>query len=282
MKIFITGATGFVGSHFLNQAHAAGHEIVAQRRPGSLPRIALDRQPTWVDRPLDGEFEAELQGCKVFVHLASHTPNPPYDTLANCLRWNVQASLALAEQARCAGVERFLVAGSCFEYGRSAQRYERIPVDAPLEPTLSYPTSKAAASVAFVGFAAEHKLRLQLLRIFQVFGEGEPPTRLWPSLLVAAREGRDFPMSLGEQVRDFIDVRDVAAAFVRALGFDGCEPGIARVAHVGTGRPQRLADFARHWWEAQGATGQLQLGAVPYRYNELMRLVPEIDVPAKP
>jgi nucleoside-diphosphate-sugar epimerase len=277
MKIFLTGGTGFIGAHFLNQALAAGHAVVAQRRPGSTPRWPLEREPRWVDRALDGDFAAELTGCDVFVHLASHTPNPPYDTLERCLYWNVQASLALAEQARLAGVERFLCAGSCFEYGRAAERYERIPVDAPLEPTLSYPTSKAAASVAFSGFAAEHKLRLQLLRIFQVFGDGEPPTRLWPSLRAAAQSGRDFPMSAGAQVRDFIDVRDVAATFVHALEFSDCESGVAKIRHVGSGRPQRLADFASHWWKAFDATGEIQLGAVPYRYNELMRLVPEIQ-----
>lgn len=276
MRIFLTGGTGFIGSHFIRQAHEAGHTVVAQRRAGSVPRCALAREPQWIDLPLDGDFSAALKGCDVLVHLASHTPNPPYDTLGRCLYWNVQASLALAEQASNAGVRHFVTAGSCFEYGRSAERYERIPVDAPLEPTLSYPTSKAAASVAFLGFAAEHGLHLRILRIFQVYGEGEPEFRLWPSLRAAAREGRDFAMSMGEQVRDFIDVKDVAAAFVAALDFTDSAPGNPEIRHVGTGQSQRLADFARHWWNEFQATGELQLGAVPYRYNELMRLVPEI------
>lgn len=276
MRIFLTGGTGFIGSHFIRQAHKVGHTIIAQRRMGSQPRIPLDRQPQWIDRPLDGDFSEEMQGCDVLVHLASHTPNPPYDSLDRCLYWNVQASLTLSEQARQAGIRHFVTAGSCFEYGRSAERYERIPVDAPLEPTLSYPTSKAAASVAFLGFAAEHKLHLRILRIFQVFGEGEPASRLWPSLRAAAHEGRDFAMSAGDQVRDFIDVRDVAAAFVAAIDFADGIPGQPEIRHVGTGRPQRLADFARQWWQEFEATGELKLGAVPYRYNELMRLVPEI------
>ncbi|WP_298231551.1 NAD(P)-dependent oxidoreductase [uncultured Azohydromonas sp.] len=276
MKIFLTGGTGFVGSHFVNQAHAAGHTLVAQRRPGSRPRVALEREPQWVDRALDGDFSAELAGCDVVVHLASHTPNPPYDTLERCLYWNVQASAALLEQARQAGIARYLCAGSCFEYGRSAARHERIPVTAPLEPTLSYPASKAAAAVALTAFAAEHGLRMHWLRIFQVYGEGEPATRLWPSLRAAAQAGRDFPMTAGDQVRDFIEVGDVAAAFVRALDFEGVEPGVARISHVASGRAQSLAEFARHWWSHWGATGELRLGAVPYRHNELMRLVPEL------
>jgi nucleoside-diphosphate-sugar epimerase len=277
MKIFLTGGTGFIGANFINAAHAAGHEIVAIKRVQSKTSLPLNQEPTWVEGSLDADWRTALTGCDVLVHLASHTANPPYDTLANCLYWNVYASLRLAEQAHEVGVQRFLVAGSCFEYGASASRYQRIPVTALLDPTLSYPSSKAAASVAFQGFAAEHGLQVKILRLFQVYGEGERETRLWPSLHRAALEGRDFPMSLGEQVRDFIDVKDVAKAFVSALDFSDTEAGIARLRNLGTGKAQTLREFAEHWWRHWQAPGQLQFGALPYRKNELMRLIPEVD-----
>ncbi len=277
MKLFVTGGTGFVGSHFINQAHAAGHQIVALRRPASQPRISLEHEPTWVDGPLDGDYAEALASCEVLVHLASHTPNPPYDTLETCLYWNVVATVRLFEQARLAGITRYLCAGSCFEYGRAAERYQRIPVTAPLEPTLSYPTSKAAASVALIGFAGQHQIKLKIYRIFQVFGEGEQASRLWPSLRAAAAKGTDFPMTAGAQLRDFINVTDVATAFVRSLDFSGVQPGVAHIANLGTGKAQSLADFAQHWWTQFGATGELRLGQVPYRNNEMMRLVPEIE-----
>lgn len=273
MKMFVTGATGFVGSHFVAQALQAGHEVLALRRPGSRPRISLPQQPKWIDGALDGEHAAALRGVDCLVHLAAHTANPPYAPLADCLRWNVLAPLQLAQQAQQAGVLRFVVAGSCFEYGQAAARVAAVTPDTPLEPLLSYPSSKAAASAAFLGFAREHGLQLQLLRIFQAYGEGEPPQRLWPALFAAAQSGRDFPMSPGEQWRDFIDVREVAARFVQALRFDGVQHGQPRVAHVASGRPQRVIDFARHWWRHWGARGQLRPGALPYRPGEIMRLV---------
>lgn len=272
MKIFLTGGTGFVGSHFLQQALAQGHEVLAQRRPGSQTRVELAQQPQWVDGALDGDFREHLAGVDVLVHLASHTPNPPYDTLDRCLYWNVFASLQLARQAVEQGVRKIIVAGSCFEYGRAAERVAALDTDTPLEPTLSYPTSKAAASIAFLGLARELDLQLQLLRIFQVYGEGEQATRLWPSLRAAALAGRDFPMSLGEQVRDFIAVEEVARQFVQALDFHGCSPGEPVLAHVASRQPQTLAAFAQHWWKHWGASGRLLPGAVPYRKNEIMRI----------
>lgn len=276
MKLFVTGGTGFVGTHFLEHALAAGHEIVALRRPGSATRLPLAREPAWIEGALDSDVSAHLKGVDVLVHLASHTPNPPYAPLDECLYWNVYAALKLARQALAGGVRDYLIAGSCFEYGRAAERYDAIPTDAPLEPTLSYPTSKAAASVAFEGFTREQGVRLKLLRIFQVYGEGEQASRMWPSMRRAALAGRDFPMSYGEQVRDFVPVEDVAKAFVRALDLSTTRDGEPMVEHVASGQPCRLLEFARHWWARWNASGRLLPGAVPYRPNELMRLVPQM------
>lgn len=274
MRLFVTGGTGFVGSHFLQQALAAGHEVVALRRPGSQPRVPLAVQPRWVDGALDADWSDALQGCDVLVHLASHTPNPPYAPLDECLYWNVFAGMKLAVDAAAVGISRFLVAGSCFEYGQVPASAGDLATTQPLAPTLSYPTSKAAASVAFEGFAREQGHRVKILRIFQVYGEGEQATRLWPSLRRAAAEGKDFPMSAGEQVRDFVRVEDVAAQFVRHLDFSLTVPGEPTVHHVGSGQAQTLLEFAQHWWNVFGATGELQPGRVPYRKNELFRLVP--------
>jgi nucleoside-diphosphate-sugar epimerase len=276
MKIFVTGGTGFIGSHFINTSIQAGHKVVALKRPKSVPRISLNREPLWVEGDLDGDFKKEMRGCDVLVHLAAHSPNPPYDTLDQCLYWNLIASLNLLHQAHDMGIKKFLIAGTCFEYGRAGERYDYIPIDAPLEPTMSYSTSKAAASVALHGWAIENQIKLQILRIFQVFGEGEPQSRLWPSLREAALLGNDYPMTRGGQVRDFISVEEVATAFVQALDFDGVESGNPLIKHIGTGKPQTVLEFSEYWWKHWGAKGKLLPGVIPYRENEVMRFVPVI------
>ena len=277
MKLFVTGATGFVGSHFLQEALAHGYAVYALRRPGSQPRIPLNQEPVWIDAALTDDLRATLKDCDAVIHLAAHTPNVPYDTLENCLYWNLSVSLHFFQQAYDAGVRKFLVAGSCFEYGKSAERYTEIPVTAALEPTMSYPTSKAAASIAFYGWAVQLQVQLKILRIFQVFGEGEDPKRLWPSLRRAALAGEDYPMTLGEQVRDFIPVEAVAQRFVSELNFEDTPEGFPRIKHVGTGKPQTILAFSQYWWKHWEAKGKLLPGALPYRNNEVMRFVPEID-----
>jgi len=275
MKIFVTGGTGFIGSYFIRQALGEGHAVLAIRRsPSTMPRIHLEQQPTWLDRALDEVRALDLIGCDVLVHFAAHTGNFPYDSLLNCLHWNLMVPLGLFEQARLAGIERYVVAGSCFEYGRSGEYFESIPTDAPLEPTNSYAASKAAASIAFGQWAAQNNLRLDLLRVFHVYGEGELETRFWPSLKRAALEGKDFPMTLGEQVRDFLPVQNVASTFLARSVEDSNEPISVGKFNLSSGVPCTLSSFAQYWWKYWGAQGRLLLGEIPYRRGEIMRYIP--------
>jgi nucleoside-diphosphate-sugar epimerase len=109
-------------------------------------------------------------------------------------------------------------------------------------------------------------------------------------------------MSPGEQISDFVPVEQVARAFLRALElpseafhFSPSPPPVSTfpsspissfnfplstfplVANIGTGHPQTIRAFAEHWWKEWGATGKLLPGALPYRDNEAMRYVPEVD-----
>lgn len=278
MKLFVTGGTGFVGSNFINLAIERGHQIVALRRPGSQPRVPIFTDPTWIEGGLDGDYMVSLMGCDVMVHFASHTPNVPYAPLYECLYWNVYASVRLAHQAAQAGIGKFVIIGSYFEYGDGSASGGILSPGQPLAPVFSYPISKAAASIAFEGFAREARVRLKILRLFQVYGPGEVESRLWPSLRRAALEGRDFHLSPGEQVRDFIHVDEVVEKILNHLDCEKAELGVPQVFHVASGKPQTLRQFAETAWSEWNAQGKLVFGAIPYREGEAMKLVSDSSV----
>jgi len=278
MRIFVTGGTGFIGSHFISLAQSAGHSIRAQRRAmTSQPRILLAREPEWLDRAMTELVPGDFEGCDAVVHLAAHSANVPYDSMESCVLHNVLEPIRLFRAGIAAGIRRFVVAGSCFEYGRSCDRYEQVPTDAPLEPTNRYAASKAAASAVFSALAAEENIELVLLRIFQVYGEGELETRFWPTLRRRALAGEDMPMSAGLQVRDFVPVETVAQSFIKAVERGDVQPGIPMVENVGSGRARTLAEFAAEEWKRFGATGRLALSEVPMRPGEVMRIVPFLN-----
>ena len=278
MRIFLTGGTGFIGSHFIALAQRAGHSILAQRRAKtSQPRMPLAQEPDWLDCAIPDLVPGDLANCDAVVHLAAHSANVPYDSMENCLLHNVLEPVNVFRAGISAGIRRFVVAGSCFEYGRSCDRYERVPTDAPLEPTNRYAASKAAASVAFSALAAEENIELIILRIFQVYGEGDLESRFWPTLRRKALAGEDMPMSAGLQIRDFVPVETVAKSFLKAVESSEVQPGIPLIENVGTGQARSLAEFAAEEWMQFGATGRLAKSEMPMRPGEVMRIVPLLN-----
>jgi nucleoside-diphosphate-sugar epimerase len=276
VKIFLTGGTGFLGSHVIRLATQAGHEVIApfRRAAGNRPFASPDAR--WIEGDLERRFHEELSGCEVLVHLAAHGVLDPAPDWQQCFHANVQLSLRLWEDAIAAGVKRLIIAGSCFEYGKSGEKYDFIPPDAPLYPTGPYHASKAAATMAAIGLCYQRHVELAVLRPFHLFGTGEAPTRFWPQLVAAARSGADFAMTTGEQVRDFTPVELAASVFLDAATRRALNPGQPVIENVGTGKPTRLRDFAIAEWKACEASGKLLLGSRAQRHLEVKRYVPQI------
>lgn len=284
MRLFITGATGFIGSHVVRLALAQGHEVVALRRPGSAARIPLPTAPAWVDGDLTSLIHddgAALEGCDALIHLAAAGVNPTSQLASSwstLFKANVNDSLGAWRCSVGRGVRRIVVCGSCFEYGTSGERYDFIPPTAPLEPTHAYAASKAAATMAALGLARAERVECAIVRPFHVFGEGEDDARFWPSLARAARNGIDFPMTAGEQVRDFIPVENVAASLLSMAVDRPLVAGEPEVHNLGSGVPTTIREFATSWWSHWKARGRLLPGALPYRPGEVMRYVPELTL----
>jgi nucleoside-diphosphate-sugar epimerase len=219
-RILITGHNGYIGSVMTATFLRAGYDVVGLDteyfRPcaiipelADVPRIRKDIRDLHPD---------DLRGFYAVVHLAALSNDPLGDLNRG---WtediNFRASARLAEMAREAGTERFLLSSSCIMYGMS----EASVVDerSPLDPQTDYARTKVQAERAIAELASDH-FSPTFLRNGTVYGLS-PRMRfdtVFNNLMgAAAANGRVVVYTDGKPWRPVIHVQDVARAFLAAL-----------------------------------------------------------------
>lgn len=245
--IFVTGATGYLGKHFLAEARRRGWRLrcLARRLPRPLPpRVEWIRGD--LSRP--GRWPRALKGCRVVVHLATATlPECERDPAAGAttLLGGLKNLLAAA---RAAAVPRFVLASTSEVYGDPA----RLPVreDAPLRPLSAYGFLKACAEMV----ATRGDARACILRFFNLYGaavDGRPRDTVLN--LFARRILAGEPLVLHrsrKNSRDFVHVKDAARALALAV-----ERAPATGAfNIGSGRETTLLAAGRRLGAIAGGT----------------------------
>jgi len=271
MNIYITGSNGFIGKALLKKlSDNIDNKITALTSNKNLENF---KNVNYKYINYDNMSNVDFQDCDLFIHLGSHSANHPYDSLANCLKYNVDYFLTFFDKLVLNGVKKFIIAGSCFEYGLSCLNKDFIDFNTDLLPINSYPISKAILNIKLLEKVKKNNdIKLKILRIFQCYGEGESESRLWPSLKRAAINGDNFKMTSGTQIRDFISVDEVVNHFINALSFSDYDnsPIISHVAH---GEPKSLKQFVNYWWNFYGAKGEVLYNSYPSRGLEIPRIV---------
>lgn len=174
------------------------------------------------------------------------------------------------------GIKRLVAAGSCLEYGHGAQGWEQIPPHAPLDPTTPYGASKAAGFLMLKAATENLGIEFYYGRIFSAYGEGQFKDNLWPSLREAALNRSDFPMTKGDQIRDFISVSEVAQYLAIAIERNDTDKNTPLIVNIGSGKGLSVLEFSQQQWTNFEATGSLIPGKIPSRHNQINRLVADI------
>lgn len=266
MRVFLTGATGFIGSFVARRFLDAGCEVHALVEPaqplgriGDLAgRIAVHRADLGDREGVRGAARAARpEAC---VHLAWYAVPGKYLTADENTEL-VHASLGLYRAVTDAGCKRFVGAGTCIEYdvGYGLLHEERTP----LRPHTLYGASKHALHGMLREVAARDGVSLAWLRYFFLYGPGEAPQRLVADVLGKLLRGEEAETTSGEQVRDFAHVADVAAATVHVT----TSPFVGAV-NVGTGVPVTVREVLRVLGEITGRPELLRVGALPRRAGD--------------
>jgi nucleoside-diphosphate-sugar epimerase len=276
MRIFVTGATGFLGFEVTARLVRLGHDCAVLMRSGDL---AGTRLAGWSDR-------VEIVVGDIFQP-ESYRPalrrfSP--EAVVHCAWWgvagadrndvrqldNIPAAGRLVEAAAESGARIVVGVGSQAEYG---QKQGPVAEDCVAEPTTLYGVSKVAASRAMLNLAAARGMRGAWGRVFSLYGPGEDRPWLVPTLI------RDFMASKApeltgcEQIWEFTHVADAADAIV-ALLFGEEAQG---VFNIGSGDPVLLRDAVLLLRDLVAPRIEPLFGKIAYRPDQVMHLEADIS-----
>ena len=288
VRILLTGAAGFIGSHLAEALLERGDEVVGldsfdpyydpARKEANVQ--LLGRWPGWFlvrGDIRDAALVRRLLDRDAFdgiVHLAARAGvRPSIDEPELYADVNVVGTTTLLEAARRAGVGRFVFASSSSVYGVGSEPPFRTDAraDRPVSP---YAATKRAGELLCEAFASLHPMAIASLRYFTVYGPRQRPDMAIARFIDLIERGQPVPrFGDGSARRDYTYVDDAVAATVRALDHCAARSG-HRVFNVGESSTISLTDLIHVIERAVGRPAVLQLlgdqpGDVPLTHADI-------------
>lgn len=286
MRILVTGARGFAGTHLLAELGRTGsHQITAASvdEPDDLPEVAEGESTVrWM--PLDvtsvESVRAVVEASRPdrVYHLAGQA------SVGESLRmplptWNVNATgtLVLLDALHAAGLSstRLLLASSAEVYGAVPSSAQPTPESRPLLPLTPYGASKAAAETVAAQFGRAGMVDVVIARSFNQIGPGQDERFVLPSFalqLARIGRGRGEPvLSVGnlDVRRDFLDIRDAMRGYVAIM--ERGESG--SVYNVCSGVSRSLSDVVQRLVELSRLDVRIEVDADRVRPVDIPELI---------
>lgn len=277
MKVLVTGAAGFVGSHLSERLRSLSHDVVGldnfspyydpatKRQTAALLSgqgidvLTLDlRQPSDLERlPTDFDY---------IFHLAAQSGISETSTFEDYLFNNVVATKNLIDFAlRNSSLKLFVNISTSSVYGLDACQDESFPA----QPVSFYGVTKLAAEQLVLSQSRENRFRAVSLRLYSVYGPRERPEKLYPKLMHAAFSGAPFPLFEGgeKHLRSFTYVGDAVMGIASVLGREEAVDG--EVINIGSDLQNSTLDGIRTVERLCGH--KISIDNVPKRSGDQLR-----------
>lgn len=241
MKILVTGADGFIGSHVVETLVKSGHEVRAFVLYNSFNswgwlddsdksvRESIDvfagdiRDPHGVDNAVSGQEVILNLAALIAIPYSYHSPDTYIDT-------NIKGTLNILQAARRHEVSRVIQTSTSEVYGTA----QYIPIDEkhPLHPQSPYAASKVGADQLALSFHASFKTPVGVLRPFNTYGPRQSARAVIPTIISQLATGREVKLGSLSPTRDFSFVQDTANGFLAAAMSDTI---VGQTVNLGSG-----------------------------------------------
>lgn len=241
MKVLVTGADGFIGSHLTEALVRAGHDVRAFIFYNSFNSWGWLNQ---CSEEVAGQFQVyagdirdphgirdAMRGCEAVLHLAALIAVPySYHSPDSFIETNVKGTLNVVQAARDLGVGKVIHTSTSEVYGTA--RFVPITEDHPLQGQSPYSASKIGADHIALAFHASFGTPVTILRPFNTYGPRQSARAVIPTIITQIANGeRNIRLGSVHPTRDFTYVADTVAGFISALNTDR---GVGDIINIGS------------------------------------------------
>jgi nucleoside-diphosphate-sugar epimerase len=265
MKILVTGATGFVGKHVINELLKYDHQIIGTTRnkDSHISSSNLNYSFLDIDNLSPGaNYFSKFNSPDLLIHLAwQGLPN--YKSLFHC-EHNLFTHYSFLKNTVVNGLKNLVVIGTCFEYGMKEGALSEDMITDPQNP---YALAKDTLRKFLFELKKKNEFDCKWIRLFYMYGEGQNPNSLLSQLQAALKNGeKEFNMSGGEQERDYLPVEKVAE-YIVAIALQSKISGIINCC---SGEPVKVKQLVTNYLNDNNRKIKLNLGYYPYTDYEPM------------
>ena len=242
MKVFLTGADGFIGSHLAEELVNAGHQVKALCIYNSIgshgwldtidPKVKSQMEIVMGDIRDPYHMAQLVKGQDAILHLAALIAIPfSYVAPDMYVQTNIQGTLNLLNAARDAGVGRFIHTSTSEVYGTA----QYVPMDEGhiLQGQSPYSASKIGADMMVNSFYTSFELPTITIRPFNTYGPRQSARAVIPTIISQLAAGmKSINLGALTPTRDFTYVSDTAKGFEKALH---ATTGFGEVTNLGVG-----------------------------------------------
>lgn len=270
MRIFVTGATGYLGYHFVNVAVSQGHDVLCLRRTTSksLFEPIVEEIIQWVIN--DDKLKETVTSFQpdVLFHAA-------WGGVRGAERDNVEIQNENLIMSRSLfslyPYKQIISIGSQAEYGY----YNNvISEDHPLHPTMEYAKAKVQCMKDMKAYCEKNNIEWQWIRIFTVFGEKQTGGLIKIAIEKCLNGEKEFPTTAGEQQYSYLYSFDFARAICNMLGISG-KSGVYNLSQpLGLHSNREVLESIKCIMQSDI---HLDFGAIPYPEGQVMLMDGRVD-----